>query len=310
MILVYILLIIFALYVCFIVIPAVLIFKFAFTRGKSAVPLSVRELKGTRYEPYVESLVPAERFLSELKYEKAVVTSREGLRLTGRYIDQKSEKTIIFVHGYRGGELSNCCAQARHYYEKGYNILLIVMRAHGESEGKMIGLGTLERHDLPVWVDYAAKKDGVNSIAIYGSSMGASSIGYASCDFNNPKLKALVLDCGYSSPRNQLEHDARIRHLPYFLLLPVMRLAGLISMHEDIYSKVGDSLKRNKIPAMFIHGTADQTVSYAQCIENYNACASEKELVSVEGADHIIAYVMGGDTVKSKLDAFLDKHLI
>ena len=309
MIVLYILLIFLALYVLFILIPSLLLFQFVFSRHPSTAPLEERQLKGTRYEPYSDVLVPAVRFLEALPYEKAEIVSHDGLRLRGRYIGAGSDKTIVFCHGYRGTELSNTCAQARWAYEKGYNILLICMRAHGESEGKRPALGMLERYDIARWADYAAEKDGVKSVALYGVSMGAAAVGYASELITNPKVKALVIDCAFASPKKQLDWDGKIRHVPYPLVLPIIRICAYLTLHEDIYYKVGDALKNCSIPALFIHGTEDMTVPFEQGRANYDACASEKEFIAVEGADHIIAYTVGGEKTKRKLNDFLESHL-
>ena len=229
--------------------------------------------------------------------------------VSGFYLDQHSDRTMIFVHGYRGEPVSNFCMQAKHYCELGWNLLFIIQRAHGDSGGKYLGLGVLERHDIPVWIDFAAQKQGVESIVLSGSSMGSTSIAYASDTITEKKVKALVLDCGFVAPRNQLEHDARIRRLPYFLILPVMRAYGRLCIKEDIYLRTTDSLKNCRIPTVFIHGTGDKTVSLAQGLENYEACAAPKLWIPVEGAQHILAYTVGGKDTEIKTERFLMQYI-
>lgn len=307
MIVLIILLILLSLYIGFIVVPAALIFRFAFSRKPCSVPLTERgTLEGTRYAPYADRLIPAERFVKAQPHERVRVTARDGVILAGSYYDNRSDRTMIFVHGYRGAPVSNFCAQAEHFYHKGWNLLFITQRAHGMSGGRWLGLGVLEQHDLPVWIEYAASKDGVESIVLYGSSMGASAVGYASDKITEPKVKALVMDCGFVSPYRQLVRDARVRHLPYHLLLPVMRLCGFVCFREDIYRKVTDSLKSTAIPVLFLHGEADKTVSIDQGRENYNACASQKQFIAVPNAEHILAYTAGRKETEMKTDRFLD----
>ena len=298
------------LYVLFIVIPSVLIFNFAFSRKECSIPLSEQgDLKGTRYEPYETELIAADTLVRSQPMERVSVTAKDGTELCGFYLNQNSAKTMIFVHGYRGEPISNFCMQAKHYFELGWNLLFIIQRAHGESGGSFLGLGVLERHDIPVWIDFAAKKQGVESIVLSGSSMGSSSIAYASDAITEKKVKALVLDCGFVSPKHQLEHDARIRHLPYFLILPVMRAYGRLRIGEDIYRRTTDSLKNCKIPTVFLHGTGDRTVSCAQGLENYEACAAPKLWIPVEGAQHILAYTVGGKDTEIKTERFLLKYI-
>ena len=298
------------LYILFIVIPSVLIFNFAFGRKECSIPLSERgDLSGTRYEPYADELIAADTYVRSHPMERVGVTAEDGTRLSGFYLDQHSDRTMIFVHGYRGEPVSNFCMQAKHYCELGWNLLFIIQRAHGESGGKWLGLGVLECRDLPLWIDLAARREGVENIVLSGSSMGASTIAYASDVITEPKVKALVLDCGFISPRHQLMHDARMRHLPGFLTLPVMRAYGRLRIGADIYRRTTDSLKNCRVPAVFIHGTGDLTVSCEQGLENYNACASEKLWIPVEGAQHILACTVGGKDTEMKTERFLMQYI-
>ena len=298
------------LYILFIVIPSVILFNFAFGRKECSIPLSESgDLRGTRYEPYQTELIAADTYVRSHPMERVSVTAKDGVKLRGFYINQNSDKTMIFVHGYRGEPISNFCMQAKHYCELGWNLLFIIQRAHGDSGGKYLGLGVLERHDIPVWIDFAAQKQGVESIVLSGSSMGSTSIAYASDTITEKKVKALVLDCGFVAPRNQLEHDARIRRLPYFLILPVMRAYGRLCIKEDIYLRTTDSLKNCRIPTVFIHGTGDKTVSLEQGLENYEACAAPKLWIPVEGAQHILAYTVGGKDTEIKTERFLMQYI-
>lgn len=295
------------LYIGFMAIPAYCIYRQVFSRQPQSVPLTKRDLKGTRYEPFSEELIEAEKYALSLPFENVSIKSREGFDLTGRYIKNSSGRLIILVHGYRGRAVSNFAAQIRDLYREGFSLLLITQRCHGESGGKRLGLGVLERHDIINWIDFADKTLKAEKIAVYGSSMGASAVGYAGKDINNPKVKALVIDCGFCSPRRQLSHDAGKRKLPAFMLLPLIRLYAYLCFGEDIYSTVPDALRENRIPALFIHGTSDETVLIQQGRDNYAACASEKEWLEVPGAPHILAYVKGGEMTKSKLSAFLNR---
>ena len=297
-------------YIGFIVVPAFLLYRFVFGRKPCSTPLNERgTLEGTRYAPFSEALLPAERFVQSREHESVSITARDGVVLCGSYYDQKSPRTMIFAHGYAGAPVSNFCAQAERFYKLGWNLLFITERAHGDSGGNRLGLGVLEQYDLLKWIDFEARNSSVEEIVLYGSSMGSAAVGYASDKITEPKVKVLVIDCAFVSPDRQLRCDGRTRKLPTFLLLPVMRVIAWFDMHEDIYRPVGKSLQNTHIPVLFIHGEADRTVPIEQGMENYKACGSEKEFISVAGADHILAYVTGGEEVQRKTEEFINKHL-
>lgn len=309
MIFLYIALGILALILFFSLIPSVILYNRIFSRKRVSEFLSKRDLIGTRYEPYMDELVAAERYIKSLKIEQISVIARDGAVLCGEYVDNNSDKTVIFSHGFCGNPVSNFCLQAQDLYNQGFNLMFIIQRGHGVSGGKKIGLGALEQYDLLSWIELEAQKDSVKSILLYGSSMGSTAIAYASDKIKTEKVRAMVIDCAFSSPGKQLALESKRRHILPFLVMPWLRIFAKIELKEDIYRPAGRSLEKTKIPALFFHGTADKTVPIESDIENYNACASDKKLIKVDGAEHIIAYVTGGEKTKNELTRFINKYL-
>ena len=75
---------------------------------------------------------------------------------------------------------------------------------------------------------------------------------------------------------------------------------------DDFDTRV--SLSNNEIPTLFIHGLADNVVSKDFLVDNYKACASFKEELLVENANHTLAMVVGGDEAFDKLFKFLKEN--
>ncbi len=154
MIFLYIALGLIALYIIFAAAPAALLYRMIFSRKENSRVLTRSELIGSRYEPYMDELIEADGFIRSRITEKVSITARDGEIMYGDYLDNQSDKTVIFVHGYRGNPISNFCLQARHLYDLGYNMLFICQRAHGESGGKRNGLGIIEQYDILKWIEY------------------------------------------------------------------------------------------------------------------------------------------------------------
>lgn len=288
--------------------PAALMYHMVFSRKNNSEQLTKRDLIGTRYEPYMDELVEADIFIRRRTAERISVTARDGAVLYADYIDRKSDKTVIFVHGYCGNPISNFCLQARHLYDMGFNLMFISQRAHGESGGSRHGLGIIEQYDIIKWVALESAKPSVKKILLYGSSMGSSAVAYSSDKLGSDKVKGMVIDCAFSSVGKQLWYDSKKRRIPPFLVLPVIRLIARAELGEDINTSCGSSLAKTDIPALFIHGTDDTTVPFEYGLENYNACASEKTLIAVEGAQHIVDYAAGEEQTKNGLKEFINKY--
>ncbi len=308
MIFLYIALGLLALYIIFAAAPAAVIYHMVFSRKDNSKMLTRQDLIGSRYEPYMDELIAADGFIRGRITDRVSITARDGEIMYGDYLDNRSDKTVIFVHGYCGNPISNFCLQARHLYERGFNMLFITQRAHGESGGKRHGLGIIEQYDILKWIELEAAKPGVTGILLYGSSMGSSAVAYSSDKITSEKVKGMVIDCAFSSVGEQLYYDSRKRKIPPVLVIPVIRLIARIELGEDIYTPCGKSLAKTKVPALFIHATGDTTVPYEYGLKNYNACAFPKELITVEGSQHIVEYAAGEEKTKQGLLNFIDKY--
>lgn len=69
-----------------------------------------------------------------------------------------------------------------------------------------------------------------------------------------------------------------------------------------------DAVSKTNRPILFIHGTADTFVPCAMSQAAYDACASEKQLILVDGAKHGYSYLVDRPRVQAALAAFLEKY--
>lgn len=75
------------------------------------------------------------------KEEILDIKSFDGLTLYGHFIEhEKSDCLAIVVHGY-GGDYKDMSSYAELFLKRGYNVLAVECRGHGNSEGDMVGMG-------------------------------------------------------------------------------------------------------------------------------------------------------------------------
>ena len=94
--------------------------------------------------------------------------------------------------------------------EHEWNLLLVSMRAHGESGGNISTLGVLERYDCCDWANWVASEFG-EQVPIYlmGISMGGA-IALMSSDLGLPKsVCGIIDDAGFTSPLDCLLYTSR-----------------------------------------------------------------------------------------------------
>jgi acetyl esterase/lipase len=158
----------------------------------------------------------------------------------------------------------------------------------GLSDGEYISLGWNERDDLLVLVDYMRAHRNVNTIGLWGRSMGA-----VTCLLHgdrDPSIGGLVLDSPFSNLKKLVNELAK-KHtsVPGFLLS-----AAIWSIKRSIKSKAGfdieklspiDHVKECFIPALFATGEGDDFIDPTHTQELHAAYAGDKNLVMFEG-DH------------------------
>ncbi len=244
--------------------------------------------------------------------EQFSITSQDGLKLVGDYYEQEIDAGMycIILHGYNKNK-EDIRLFAKHYYERGYNVLTPDLRAHGESEGDYIGMGYLDKEDLKQWIDLVIQKDPKAKIALHGLSMGASTIMMASGDDLPENVKVMVEDSGYSSVWDEFADKLEnLYGLPEF---PMLHTANLISkMKAGYYFSDGDTLaplRRNDIPMLFIHGDMDDYNPFYMLDLVYDANASEKKKLVIQGARHVMGVHVDPETYWNTVDDFVDRYI-
>lgn len=246
--------------------------------------------------------------LKEITAEDVFINSFDGLKLHGRYYHVKDGAPLdIQFHGYNGNAMRDFCGGNKISRESGHNSLLIDQRAHGMSRGKTISFGINERKDCLSWVRYAVERFGEDTeIVLSGVSMGAATVLMAS-DLGLPKnVKAIVADCGYSSPKAIINKVMRDSGLPDKLMYPFVWLGAMVFGKFNLTeSSAVLAVSESDVPILIIHGGADDFVPCYMAEEIYKACRSEKKLLIVPGAGHGMSYLVDKDLYEKTVKDFI-----
>lgn len=206
----------------------------------------------------------------------------------GKSLTQEGHKYALVFHGYTG-RASDMAAYAKAFYDMGFTVITPDAQAHGESDGKYIGMGWLERSDVLAWIGSITGTDPEAQIVLFGVSMGGATVMMASGEDLPENVKCIVEDCGYSSVWDEFRLQLRnVFRMPAF---PLLHAASLVSKLRTGYffgeASSVEQLRKATVPILFIHGEADTFVPYEMLDTVYDACASAvKEKLSVPEASH------------------------
>ena len=305
MLILYIALAILGVYIIFIFAPAVVAFFTVFTR-KKCLPLDETPFEGTYYASCGDVLRAAYARMKSEPSREVRITARDGTELAGDLYERPGGRLAVLAHGYRSSPLNSFCVQACGLLDAGFSVLLIHQRAHGKSGGRRSSLGIIESRDLLDWL--ASPEVSSKRVLVGGVSMGAYAVARAGAELPDC-VAAMIIDCGFVSPYEQLREDCRRRHLPWRMMLPVMSLLARTLLHIRLDEPASESLSRAAVPSFFLHGEADRSVPPESGRRLFAACSSEKDALFLPGAEHTLCYPFGGAQAKEKVFSFIDRFI-
>ena len=223
---------------------------------------------------------------------------------------QGSRRYAVVCHGY-GGRSINMAHVGRRLWLRGFSVLMPDARAHGESEGRYVGMGWQERRDVVRWCRKIVAQDPEAEILLFGVSMGAATVLMASGEEDlPPQVRAVVEDCGYTSAWEEFASQLKkLLHLPVFPFLDeASLLCALLAGYGLREASAEEQVRRCTLPILFIHGAQDHFVPFSMRDRLYHAAGGEKEKLTVYGAAHGQSSLVDPALYWKRVDAFLKKH--
>lgn len=276
-------------------------------RSKAKVERTMK-MAGTDWNQHMPFIEKRKEAMLAQPHEDVFIKSEDGLKLHATYFPGKQEgKIVICFHGYTSEGMKDYIGLSGYYLERGYSMLLVDERAHGQSEGTYIGFGCKDRWDALKWIEWVIQTCGEQvQILLHGTSMGGATVLMTSGLSLPGQVKGIISDCAFTSPKYVFTHVLHsMYHLPAFPLIPITdwinkKRAGY-GMDE---CNAAREVRKAKVPILMIHGEADTFVPVSMCQEIYDNCASPKKLLVIPGAAHAESYYKDTESYEKALDEF------
>jgi fermentation-respiration switch protein FrsA (DUF1100 family) len=221
-----------------------------------------------------------------LAFENVVITTRDGLKLSGWYVPaEDAQLTLLFCHG-NGGNITHRLDSINIFHDLGINCLIFDYRGYGNSEGKPTEEGTyLDAKAAYQWLRKNKKTD-ANNIIIFGRSLGAS---IAAQLASQVEARGLIIESGFTSYA-----DMGKKFYPY---MPVRWFASFS------YNTVG-YLRQVRCPVLVVHSRTDELVPFQFGLELYETANEPKEFVEITGS-HNDGFLISGQIYTNNLREWL-----
>ncbi|KQX61491.1 alpha/beta hydrolase [Paenibacillus sp. Root444D2] len=250
----------------------------------------------TLARPHIDPLHSDPMRAVGLPYNDVTFPSLNGSsNLDGWFIPGKSDKTVIFSHGY-GGNREELWVPiynlARELHLQNYNVLMFDYGyVHPNSKRIMTG-GIQESQELLGAINYI-KQLSSGPIYIWGFSMGAGTALQTALQSGND-ISGMILDSTFLLNPDTLYHNMKqVVNVPKFPSLPLVRLffplLNGVSLQEVPYNKVTSTAY--PMPIFFIHGTEDYKAPYGMVEDMFKQQKdSESKLWIIPKAQHELLY--------------------
>lgn len=267
------------------------------------------KMAGTDWNQHMDLIRIRKEYMLAQPHEDVYIQSEDGLKLHATWFpvgDQK--KAVICFHGYTSKGMSDYIGLSDYYLRRGYSMLLVDERAHGESEGTYIGFGCLDRLDAMKWIGWMIDTCGEDvQMLLHGTSMGGATVLMTSGLKLPNQVKGIISDCAFTSAKEVFSHVLRsMYHMPAF---PMIQIASLVNKKKAGYGlddcNAAREVRNAKVPILLIHGSGDTFVPCSMCEKIYENIASEKQMLIVEGAAHAESYYKDMEAYENALNAFI-----
>ncbi|MCW5942642.1 MAG: alpha/beta hydrolase [Fimbriimonadaceae bacterium] len=201
--------------------------------------------------------------------ETVAFVTEDGVPLRAWWMGHERPKAIVFVgHGYLMNRCEHVAAAAR-LWRAGYACLLVDFRVHGDSGGRLCGLGYHERKDVAAAVRWARGRAPGVAVVLYGGSMGAAACAWAAAD-DACLADALILDSPYSTLPDAMSGIVRVflGSKAQALFAPGIFLSSWWLRFRPWDLDLTDALRKIERPILLLHGRRDRLIPPARAERN------------------------------------------
>ena len=246
----------------------------------------------------------------DLSFEDISIQVGDGHTLSGWYIPaEASDKAVIFIHGH-GADRHEGMRWFKAVHQAGFNILAFDLRNQGKSAKSFSTMGYFEKRDVIRALDYLQQQKQIESIGIFGTSMGAATSIMAMVD--DSRIAAGVFEAGWAN-LDDLYSEIIEQHmgLPSYPLLPLTtwmleQRTGMEMVKLNPEDMLPDIAPR---PVFIIHCSGDNLIGFSHGERNYAAAKKPKEFWKSPCQMHARAWQSDPEYIEQRVTNYYTKYL-
>ncbi|MCA9188285.1 MAG: alpha/beta hydrolase [Pirellulaceae bacterium] len=245
---------------------------------------------------------------SDLPFQTLTLESQSGAQVAAWYLPgESSGATVVLLHPFRGNRRT-MLPRARLFHERGFSVLLVDLQAHGESTGKHITVGYLERYDVQAAVAWARQQRPDDRIGVLGVSLGG-----AAALLGSPlNVDALVVESVYPTINEAVDNRIAMRTGVFSkILTPVLlcQLKPRLGITTDDLRPI-DHIADCDCPILVACGDNDRHTTLDETQHLFASAGEPKQLFIFEGAEHEDLQRFDPEKYNHSIVSFLERQLV
>lgn len=222
-----------------------------------------------------------------LQVEDHWFETEDGVRLHAWHVRSSSPvgRTLLWSQG-NAGNMSYRLENMRLLVDHGFDVFIFDYRGYGRSDGRPTEVGIYA--DGRAAHDYLVQQLGVapQDIILFGRSLGST----VAVDLAlQREVRGVILEAPLTNARDMARR-----------IVPVLPVHWVISSRLDSLAKI----ENVNVPLLVIHGDRDNVVPFEQGKRLYEAANEPKRFLTVPGAGHNDAFLVGGEEYFEELRRF------
>lgn len=223
-------------------------------------------------------------------------------------LNAPGEGTVVLLHGLGESKASfPYFGAAQVLAQRGYDVALIDLRAHGRSTGKYITYGALEKEDVKAVVDELLRKGMIRSpIYVFGSTLGgATAIQYAAID---SRCRGVMAMNPYRDARSIARRKLVFSSEEEFE--KALARAGEIAGFDPETASSVDAASQLRIPVLLAHGLLNISVPKEHSDAIFEQLQGPKKLIVITpGPEQLALLTVMEDWIADKMDDLIRNQL-
>ena len=223
--------------------------------------------------------------------EEHRLRTSDGQDIGAWFVEGKEDDSapqVLLLHGNRGSRW-NSLKRAEFLVSAGHPVLMISLRAHGDSTGDFHDIGLSARQDVVAAIDFLEHQHPGRSIVVMGVSMGSAAAIFAARELGH-RVHGYVLESPYQDLKTAVWNRTHTYLPPILAELGYagLRLAGPIFLPrlDEISPLQAIDGIPSDVPVLILSGAADPLATPAEARALLDRVAGHGELISFPRADH------------------------